>query len=212
MRMLKWTLALAIPAVLVATARPEDQPADHVVPQGTTVKLLLLRQKSVQEELNLSPEVVRKIQEFTNKQADVFGNVLKQDKAGLAKKLEAMEAENKQFVADTLTKEQNHRLDQITLQITGLYQLTRPEVAKALNLTADQLAEVTKLQKEAREGLAAMLKNPSKEGRGEKLTQQNRETRKKIMALLTDEQRAKVREMVGKPFEGKIEIEEGPGR
>ena len=208
MRMLKWALALAIPAVLVATARPEDQP---IVPEGTTVKLLLLRQKSVQEELKLSPEVVKKIHDFTDKQSEAFGGVLKQGKAEAAKKLEAMEAENKQFVMDTLTKEQNHRLDQITMQITGLYQVTRPEVAKALNLTPDQIKEFTSMQKAAREGLAAILKDPNKEGRSEKLTQQNRETRKKIMSLLTEEQRAKVREMVGKPFEGKIVIEEGPG-
>jgi hypothetical protein len=207
MRMLKWALALAIPAVLVATARPEDQ---QILPEGTTVKLLLLRQKSVQEELHLSPDVVKKIHDFTDKQSEAFGKVLKQGKAELADKLKAMEAENKQFVMDTLTKEQNHRLDQITLQITGLYQITRPDVAKALSLTPDQIKEFTKMQKEAREGLAAMMKDPSKAGGGEKLTQHNRETRKKIMSLLTEEQRAKVREMVGKPFEGKIVIE-GPG-
>jgi hypothetical protein len=209
---LRWALTLAIPAVLVATARPEDQPADQTVPHGTTAKLLLLRQKSVQEELKLSPEVVKKIQDFTNKQADALGDVLRLDQAERAKKLEAMEAANKQFVTDTLTKEQDHRLDQITMQITGLYQVTRPEIIKALGLTPDQVKEFTRMQKEAREGLAALLKDPNKEGRGEKLNQQNRETRKKIMSLLTDEQRAKVRELVGAPFEGKIVLEEGPGR
>jgi hypothetical protein len=34
------------------------------------------------------------------------------------------------------------------------------------------------------------------------------ETRKKILAELTDEQKAKVREMVGAPFEGEIVFEE----
>jgi hypothetical protein len=203
MRILKWGLVLAIPAVWVAAASAQEK----VVPEGTTVKLLLLRQKSVQEELKLSPEVTKKIMDFTNQQHAAFRDAMKLDRAEREKKLDAMEEENKAFVTDTLTKQQDHRLNQITLQLTGLFQLTRPEVARALDLTENQINEFTKLQQEVRPELRELLFGQEKEGRSEKLAKHRQETRTKIMALLTPEQRKKVREMVGEPFNGRIVIE-----
>ena len=62
----KWAVVLAVPAIWVAAAWSQE-PA---LPEGTTVKLLLLRQKSVQKELDISADVAKKIMEFTNHQAD----------------------------------------------------------------------------------------------------------------------------------------------
>ena len=59
-----WALALAVPAVCVTEARP----GEPIVPEGTAAKLILLRQKSVQKELKLSPEVTQKVRAFTKKQ------------------------------------------------------------------------------------------------------------------------------------------------
>src|SRR5262249_43172122 len=62
MRMfVKWAVVLLVPAVFGAKARPQDAS----IPRGATVKLLLLRQKSVQKELKLDADVVKKIMEFT---------------------------------------------------------------------------------------------------------------------------------------------------
>jgi hypothetical protein len=61
----KSALALAALAVWTAAARPEEP----IAPEGTTVQLLLLRQKSVQQELKLTPEVIAKVIEFTNKES-----------------------------------------------------------------------------------------------------------------------------------------------
>jgi hypothetical protein len=51
MRTLRWVLVLAAPVLWVAAAQPQER----FVPRGTTIELLLLRQKSVQQELKLSP-------------------------------------------------------------------------------------------------------------------------------------------------------------
>jgi hypothetical protein len=69
---MKWAVVLLVPAVFGVTAWS----AEPAVPEGTTVKLLLLRQKSVQKELDLSPDAVKKILDFTNKQSEAVKKVL----------------------------------------------------------------------------------------------------------------------------------------
>src|SRR5262245_64139435 len=123
MRTLKWLLVLAVPARWVAAARP----ADEITPEGTAVQLLLLRQKSVQEELKLTPDLVKKITEFTNKEADEYLKDLKMGDAG-QKKIDELEKEEKKFLEENLNAAQRKRLDQITLQVSGLQQLNLPEV------------------------------------------------------------------------------------
>jgi hypothetical protein len=203
----KWALVLAVPAVGVAAARPAELP----VPEGTTVKLILLRQKSVQKELKLTPDAVRKIMAFTNKQYEEARKALELGMEERRRKFEALGRENRKFLADNLNPGQRKRLDQITMQLTGLMQLRRPEVARALELTEDQSRKVKEMQTEARKHLRELIDAKDSEGRKEKLAKLREQTRKKVMALLTDKQRAKVRELVGEPFKGEIVFEnDGP--
>jgi hypothetical protein len=204
MRTLKWALVLVVPVVWVAAARP----ADEDEPAGTTAELLLLRQKSVQQELKLSPEVVRKVLDFTDKESEAYGQALKGNKDELQKKSDELEKEEKKFLEDNLSAEQIKRLDQITWQVTALRQLQRPEVARALNLTEEQRAKFKEMHKEAAKELEAILTAKDKEGRNEKLAKLREDTDKKIEAILTDEQRAKAKEFVGEPFKGEIVIED----
>jgi hypothetical protein len=204
MRTLKWALVLPILTVWVAAARSQEP----TVPEGTTVKLLLLRQKSVQSELKLTAVKIRKVMSFTTKQYEAALKAIKLGAAERTKKFADLEKENKQFLEDNLSTKQSKRLQQITMQLTGLMQLSRPEVAKALNLTQDQTRKIKQLQTEARKGLAELMSDKGKEGRNEKLAKLREETRKKVLALMNDKQKAKIREMVGEPFKGKIEFEE----
>ena len=199
---LNWALALLVPAVFGAAARP----AEPAVPEGATVKLLLLRQKSVQKELELDAAVVKKILAFTTAQSEAVQKAAAQGEAALKAAFEQLAKQNEQFLANTLTPKQSKRLDQIVMQFTALTQLTKPETAKALNLSDEQVQKLKELQTEARKALVDLLE--AKEGRTEKLAKLREETRTKILALLTDEQKAKVREMAGPPFEGEIVFEE----
>lgn len=201
---MKWAVVLIVPAVFGATARP----AEPAVPEGTTVKLLLLRQKSVQKELELTPEATQKIMAFTTAQSDAARNALKQSETERKQAFERLARQNEQFLADTLTPKQSKRLDQITMQFNALRQLTKPEMARALNLSDEQVQKFKELQKEARKALVDLLESKEREGRKEKLAKLRQEARTKILAVLTDEQKAKLREIAGPRFEGEIVFEE----
>jgi Spy/CpxP family protein refolding chaperone len=201
----KWALALAVPASCVAAA----EPAEPVVAEGTTVQLLLLRQKSVQEELKVSPEDAKKIAEFTTKESEEYRKALKLSEKDRQAKVEELEKENKKFLADNLSEAQRKRLGQIALQVSGLQQLTRPEVARLLNLTEEQQKKFKEMRVEARKELAELISSKDREGRNEKLAKLREAVDKKIEAVLTDEQKAKAKELVGEPFKGKLVFEEG---
>jgi hypothetical protein len=200
----KWVLVLAVTALWVAAARPQER----FVPEGTTIELILLRQKSVQQELKLSPDVIKKVMEFTNKQHDAFLEAIKGGKEGRKEKILKLDKEDKQFLTDNLTPAQRKRLSEITLQVTGLHELNRPEVAKLLNLREEQQQKFKELQKEHRKQLMEIIQPKEREGRNEKLAKLREDTRNKVRAILTDEQKAKVRELVGEPFKGAILFEE----
>jgi Spy/CpxP family protein refolding chaperone len=184
------------------------QSADRYVPERTTIELLLLRQKSVQEELKLSPEIVKKVLDFTHKEHEAFKDALKMGEEGRKQKFRELDKDNKQFLADNLTPEQRKRLLQITLQVTGLHELNRPEVARALNLTEEQQQKFKELHQEHRKQLMELMDPKGREGRNEKLAKLREDTREKVRAILTDEQKEKVKEVVGEPFRGAILFEE----
>ena len=200
---MKWAVALLVVAVCGATARP----AEPDVPEGTVVKLLLLRQKSVQKELDLGADVVMKITAFTNAQSEAAGKALGLGEGPRKAAFEKLAKENDKFLADNLNAKQSKRLDQITMQFTALTQLTKPEIVRELKLTDDQVKKFKEMQTGARKALAEVLRSKDA-GKSQKLAKLHQESRTKILAVLTDEQKTKVREMVGAPFEGEIVIEE----
>jgi hypothetical protein len=200
----KWAPALAVLAVWTGTARPDDE----IVPEGTTIQLLLLRQKSVQQELKLSPEVVKKILDFDDKEDEAYKKALKLGDKERQEKFDELEKANKKFLEDNLTAEQRKRLEQITLQVSGLHQLNRPEVAKELKLTDEQQRKFAEMLKAARKELSDLINSKKKEGRNEKLAKLREEIDKKIEDALTDEQKKRVRELVGEPFKGELLFED----
>jgi hypothetical protein len=186
-----------------ATAAPAEEP---VVPEGTTVKLILLRQKSVQEELKVSAELKMKIDEFTEKQQDAFLKTRKLSEAEQKAKHAEMETQNEKFLKDSLSAEQHKRLDQITMQFAALHYLLKPENIRELKLSEQQVAKFKEMQAEARKALGEIIN--TKEGRNAKLAKLREDTREKITAVLNDEQKTKVRELAGPQFKGDIVFED----
>jgi hypothetical protein len=203
MRTWKSILFLAVPALLVAA-----EPDESNVPIGTTCQLILLRQKSVQHELKVTPELAKKIRAFTNREYEAFQKAVHLNADEKERRLEELEKRNRQFLADNLSPGQRKRLGQITLQVTGLQQLTQPEVVRALELTEAQQQKFREMQMEARRAMETIIASPNREGRNEKLARLRAEIDKKIEAVLTDKQKEKAREHVGEPFKGEIVLEE----
>jgi|SRR5262245_51353266 len=198
-------LAFTVPAGWAAAADDETAP---IAPETTTSQLILLRQKSVQKELKLSDDVVKKVMEFTSKESEEYGKGLKLAARERNAKFNELEAANKKFLEDNLSAEQRKRLEQITLQVTGLHQVTRPEVIKALNLTDEQVAKFKDLQKEARKSVEEIITSTERAGKNEKLAKHREETQKKILEILTEEQKTKAKEIVGERFTGELVFEE----
>jgi Spy/CpxP family protein refolding chaperone len=94
------------------------------------------------------------------------------------------------------------------MQFTALHHLTSPELVKELNLSDEQVQKLKDLQKESRKEVVALLTAKEREGKKEKFAKLRETTREKVLAILTDEQKAKVREIVGPPFNGEIIHEE----
>jgi Spy/CpxP family protein refolding chaperone len=200
----KWALVLVIPAVVAGTARP----ADPTPPEGTTIKLLLLRQKSVQKELEITPEQATKIKEFTHGQSEAARKARDLGDAERKEAFARLAKQNKEFLASTLSEQQSKRLHQIMMQFTALHHLTTPELVKELNLTDEQVQKLKALQKEARKELVAIITHKDREAKKERFTKHHQDTRTKIFVILTDEQKRKVREIAGTPFGGVIIFEE----
>jgi hypothetical protein len=204
----KWTVVLAV-ALAVPALCAADQPAERAAPTPTTVNLMLLRQKSVQSDLKIDAELGKKIVDFTNKEFEAWKEAQNLGEADRERKIQELRSANEKFLADNLSEAQRKRLDQIRWQVTGLQQLNTPEVAKLLNLTAEQQTKFKELRDEARTQLEQIFDPKNRESRTEMLKKFREETDKKVEAVLTDEQKAKAREMVGEPFNGELSFE-GP--
>jgi Spy/CpxP family protein refolding chaperone len=200
-------VVLVIPGVF-GTSLLAESPEQVPLPEGATVKLLLLRQKSVQKELEITPDLAKKITAFTEAQHEAFQKALGMPEAARKEAFEKLLKENDKFLADNLNAKQSKRLDQITMQFTALHQLNKPEMAKELKLTDDQVKKFQDMHTEGRKAVAELLELKDAKSKSEKLAKHREETRTKILAILTDDQKAKVREMVGPPFEGEIVFEE----
>jgi hypothetical protein len=202
----KWALAFAAAFVWVAPARSGGQ---DELPEKTTFHLLLLRQKSVQQELRISPELANKIREFTNKEHEEFHKALKLGKEQSLKKILELSEANRKFLEDNLSAEQRNRLGQIYLQVTALHQLTQPEAAKTLDLTAAQQTKFKEMDDEAHKKFFAILEaREDKEARHRKLNQLREDIYKAIGQVLTPEQKTKARQLVGEEFKGELQIED----
>jgi hypothetical protein len=158
--------------------------------------------------LELGADVIQKITQFTAAQSEAAQKTADLGEAERKAVFEKLARQNEKFLTDTLTAKQSKRLDQIMMQFTALTQLTKPEMAKELNLSDEQVKKLKDMQTEARKALVELLQAQAGGGKNEKFAKLREDTRTKILALLTDEQNAKVREMVGPPFEGEIVFEE----
>ena len=208
----KWALVLAVPLVWVTTARPADEPPKHqglrMVAEEEAMELVLLRQKSVREDLKIPHEETEKIFDFTAKQYDAAQKAQDMPEDQRKAAFDRLAREDETFLAAHLTPDQRKRLEQISMHLTGLMWVTRPAIALELKLTDDQKQKAHEYQKEAREKLMEVLKSENKEERKEKLAELHKTNHDRLHNLLTEEQRSKWHELAGPPFKGEIVFEE----
>jgi Spy/CpxP family protein refolding chaperone len=166
--------------------------------------LMLLGQKSVQEELKLSADQTQKIQAALEKQMESFQGLRDLGEEERGKKIQEMAKENEKFVADNLKPEQAKRLHQIALQQQGGRAMADEKVAKELNLTDDQKTKIKDILEDTGNQVRELFQNGFSEETRTKMRELNSAATEKVLGILTADQKTKWKEMTGEPFKGEI--------
>lgn len=167
--------------------------------------LMLLGQKSVREDLKLTPEQAEKAEAAVKKQGEEMREIFSGGFSDEARqKMQELNKQGEKTVKEILKPEQAKRLEEISLQQAGGRAMMRPDVAKKLGITEDQQGKIKEELSALREKMQEIFQDgPGPEAR-EKMQKLNKELNAKIMAMLTDDQKSKWKEMTGKPFTGEI--------
>lgn len=167
----------------------------------------LLRNKSVQAELKMTQPQIEKVdakqQELQQQMRDLFQSSQGDPNAMQANRAKMQEMQNK-AVADILDTTQQKRFKQIEYQQMGAQAFTRPDVADALKLTEDQRAKIRSIEQESfqqmREAMQGVDRQNMTDADRQKLASLRKATDDKVVAVLTDAQKAQWKQMQGAPF------------
>jgi len=178
---------------------------------------MLVGNASVQVELKLDDQQKEKAKEFADK-ARAQGQEIREKLQGLegeelrTKRQEIMKEINESALkafGEFLKPEQIARIKQISVQTRGAMAFSDPEVAKKLNLTDSQKSDIQSIvqdQMEASRGLFSQDQSPEdREAAMKKMSELRKESLGKATAKLNDEQQKTWKELIGAPFELKIE-------
>jgi hypothetical protein len=177
----------------------------------------LLNIPEVRKELNTSDEQNKEVDDLLAKANEARGNFNPQEVQNLSdeerqkrfdemrKKAEEANKAAEEKLGKILKPEQLTRLHQLSLQRQGITAVTRPEVAKQLGLSQEQVDKIQKVQEESRpQGGFGGFQNLSDEERQKRFAEMRERQEKAqadMLAVLTDDQKTKWTEMKGKDFE-----------
>ena len=172
---------------------------------------MILRAENVQKDLKLSTEQIGKIdatlRSVQEKHRDDFAALSDLEPQERMPKMISL---NKAVAEDlkkglSMTAEQAKRYDQISLQQRGLMAFADPTVVEKLKLTQDQRSQIREIAAAGGSGRGlAALKNASAEEKKDafrKMRETQRENMKKVMAVLSDDQKKEWKELTGEPIE-----------
>jgi hypothetical protein len=203
-RFMQLTLAAAVVAIAVSPALAQQRQGRGFGGMGLGT-LFYLTQKSVQEELKMSDEQIKKVTELQEKQREAFQGLRDLSQEERRTKMQENAKAQSEAIAKLLDAKQLKRAKQIALQQQVsralAFTLNNEEIAKELKITDEQKDKIRDIQMKSFEELRDL-------GRDEEAAKKRQEvmkaTNEKVMGLLTDEQKAKLKEMQGEPFKGEI--------
>lgn len=161
-----------------------------------------LRQEAVQKELNLSDEQKTKLKEAMPEGrgpggggGQNFRDMSDEERAKAMEERAKQAAETEKKIAEILDEKQNARVKQIRLQFLGARIVIMDEaIAKELGVTEEQTTKIREAMRTLREELQSS-------GGGGGPAEMMEKSNAKVMEVLTDEQKAKYKEMLGEPFD-----------
>jgi eukaryotic-like serine/threonine-protein kinase len=167
--------------------------------------LVLLTRAEVQEELGVSePQksaIAALADRLTGQRAPLVQSLRSVPRPAQEAKFQELTAANERAVAEVLTPPQAERLQQITLQHQGPLVFGTPRVAEALQLTDTQKEKIGEVHEEIFVRLQEWIPLKGTAPPRRKADHKVRDAfQKKILALLTEEQKSKWRTMTGAPL------------
>jgi hypothetical protein len=167
--------------------------------------LMLLKQKSVQDELKLTEAQVGKVKEAADQEMRAFNDLYSLPLEEHAKRLKELSKEGDLKAVQILNPGQEKRLRQISLQVQGPRVFADPKLSQELSLTEDQKQQVGKIVEDTDRQRGQLFQpGNTPEEANKKLGELDKNTLDKILKVLTAEQQAKWKELTGEPFRGSI--------
>jgi Spy/CpxP family protein refolding chaperone len=195
-------LAAAVLALVASPALAQRRPMGGGFGLGPA---FLLTQESVQKELKLSDDQLKKVKDLGEKMREARGKLRDLDREEARKKMQELTKENEKALADILSKDQGKRLKEISLQLQGGRAFANAAVAKELNITDEQKKQIQDINTKSREEIMNIFQGEgSREEKTKKMAEHTKAVQEKLMKVLTDEQKKKWKDMTGKPFKGQL--------
>ncbi len=184
----------------------------------------LVNREEVQKELALLPDQTDALQKVNEKMRGErpdfdFRTASEEERSAFMTKMQAQMAERtkvaKEQLEELLLPDQFERLEQIAIQVAGVAALVSPSLAEKLGLAKETTDKMTKdveaSAEQGREMMNAAMRDRDFEGVREKVETMRQELNDKLIAHLSDDQKAKYEELKGKPFELAAMAPGGPG-
>lgn len=148
-------VATFVAGILVSEARAQNVSGYEKFPDPY---LLLIREPAVQDDLKLSAEQQRSLQQINDEFDGPFLSMRNKSGEVAGKTFKEILEKTTTRLSTVLTREQQARITQIKLQVKGIAAALLPDVQEDLGLTTDQADEIQGIIKEAQAEIAELTK------------------------------------------------------
>lgn len=168
----------------------------------------LLQRKDVQADLNLTDDQKTKLtalqDEMRPKMREAFQSA-NGDREAMRTAIEKITADMMKAVNDILTPQQQTRLKEINIQISGARVILQKDIQEALKLTDDQKAKIKSINDtatEANNSVRDKMRNQEldRESAMAAMKKNNDALNSELAKVLTEDQTAMLKKMAGAPF------------
>lgn len=173
--------------------------------------MMLLGDKGIQSELKMTEEQINNVKALQAKQREEMQGMRDLSQEERREKMQEVTKKFTEELNKILNPDQQKRLKELTLQSTqktmGWMALSRnPDVMKALELTDEQKESMKAIGDDMQAAMREMFQGGG--GGGEeartKMAEMRKSSNEKIEKLLTDAQKAKLKELMGEPYKGEF--------
>jgi len=208
MRNVEYRLVLAAILALFVLCMAYGQHNPHgVIPVASLDEpyLILIRDPVVHRALDLTDEQTLAITALTDEFDSLLWRTRNQPPQKAAEEVGRLTKTAEQRMADILSFAQRKRLEQIRFRVAGMEILLGEEVGEKLSLSADQDSKIEKVIRQAEKAAEQLRVEAQKSEQGEEILLKAAriafEQDRRIAAILSRDQRARLRAMLGSPIE-----------